>query len=265
MRIAVCIKQIPNPDALGAVLRIDAASRAAVLPPAHPLVVSPFDEQALEAALRIRDRLGPEVKITAITLGPEAARAALKQALALGADDAVHLLDPAFDDADSHVTAHAIARAIMQLGGVDLVLTGRQAADWDAGIVGLGIAEILGLPAVSIARAIDVEDGLLTVERVLQDGVETVAAPLPAVVTVSNELGEVRKPNLRETMRAARKPVAVMNAATLELDAQALRPRRMRERLFIPEKTGHCEMIEGQSGAERGARLAQRLIEARLV
>jgi electron transfer flavoprotein beta subunit len=228
-------------------------------------VISPFDEQALEAALRIRDRLGATVKITAVTLGPETARVALKQALALGADDAVHLLDAAFDGADGYVIAHALARVIRKLGDIDLILAGRQAADWDAGVVALGVAEILDLPSVSFARAIDVEDGALRVERVLQDGFEKVASPLPALVTVSNELGEVRKPNLRETMRAARKPVTIWSAADLAMDAQALRPRRTLERLFVPEKSGRCEMVEGASDAERGVRLAQRLIEARLV
>ena len=265
MRIAVCIKQIPNPDALAAVLRIDEAACIAVLPPGHPQIVSPFDEQALEAALRIRDRHGAAVRITAITLGPESARAALKQALALGADDGIHLLDAAFEGADGYVVAHALAGAIAKLGDVDLILAGRQAADWDAGIVGLGVAEILDVPSVSFARAIELKDGALVVERVLQDGFETVASPLPALVTVSNELGEVRKPNLRETMRAARKPVTVWSAADLALQPQALRARRTLERLFIPVKRAQCEMIEAASAAERGARLAQRLIEARIV
>lgn len=265
MRIAVCIKQIPNPDALAAVLRVDESARLAVLPPGHPLVVSPFDEQALEAALRIRDAHGAGVRITAITLGPEAARTALKQALALAADDAVHLFDPAFEGADGHVVARALAAAIAKLGDVDLILAGRQAADWDAGIVGLGVAELLDMPSVSFARAIRIAEEGIVVERVLQDGFETVAAPLPALVTVSNELGEVRKPNLRETMRAARKPVTVWSAADLALDAQALRPRRHLERLFIPQKTGQCEMIGGASDAERGVHLAQRLIESRIV
>ncbi|RPI42515.1 MAG: electron transfer flavoprotein subunit beta, partial [Betaproteobacteria bacterium] len=155
MRIAVLIKQVPNPDALAAVMSVDEAACRIKLPPGHPLVASPFDEQALEAALRIRDQLGTDVKITVITLGPESARTVIKQALALGADDGVHVLDPALDEADSHVTAHALAAAIRKLGAVDLVLAGRQAADWDAGVVGLGVAEILGLPAVSFASAIE--------------------------------------------------------------------------------------------------------------
>jgi electron transfer flavoprotein beta subunit len=121
------------------------------------------------------------------------------------------------------------------------------------------------LPAVSFACALEVKDGALIVERVLHDGFETLAAPLPAVVTVSNELGEVRKPNLRETMRAARKPVLVWSAADLGLDARRLTPRRALERLFIPAKTLRCEMIDGACGAEQAARLAERLAESRLV
>jgi len=265
VRIAVCMKQVPNPDALAAVLRVDEAALSVVLPPGHPQVASPFDEQALEAALRIRDQRGADVKITALTLGPESARAVLKQALALGADDGVHILDSAFDGADGYVVAHALAAAIRKLGGIDLVLAGRQAADWDAGIVGLGLAETLGLPSVSFACGIEASGDELRVERVLSDGFETVATPLPALVTISNELGEVRKANLRETMRAARKPVAVWTATDLGMEAAQLRPRRSLTRLFVPQKQAQCELIEAATGAEQGVRLAQRLRAARVI
>jgi electron transfer flavoprotein beta subunit len=265
VRIVVCIKQIPNPDALGAVLRIDESGLSVVLPPGHPQVASPFDEQALEAALRLRDQRGAEVRITALTLGPETARAALKQALALGADDAVHLCDAQFAAADSYVTAHALATAIRKIGAVDVVLAGRQAADFDAGVVGLGIAELLEWPSVSFACGITADGQGLRVERVIQDGTETIECPLPAVVTVSNELGEVRKANLRETMRAARKPVLQWNAAELGLQVRQLTPRRRLARLFIPEKTARCEMVGGISDADKGIQLARRLHAARLV
>jgi electron transfer flavoprotein beta subunit len=259
VRIAVLIKQVPNPEALAAVMQVDERSRKVVLPPGHPLVVSPFDEQALEAALRIRDQLGAEVSITAVTLGPEPARMALKHALSLGADNGVHILDPVFDEADAHVSAHALAAAIRQLGGIDLVLAGRQAADWDAGVVALGVAELLGLPSIGYACALAASARSIRVERVLQDGFETLEVELPALVTVSNELGEVRKPNLRETMRAARKPVAVWTAAEIGLAGEQLQPRRMLARLYRPQKRTQCEFIEGATAAERGARLAQRL------
>jgi electron transfer flavoprotein beta subunit len=265
VRIVVLVKQVPNPEALGAVMRIDEATRTIELPPGHPSVVSPFDEQALEAALRIRDQLGAEVAITAITLGPESARGALKQALALGADDAVHLLDPAFADADAWITAHALAAAIRRLGPIDLVLAGRQAADWDAGVVALGVAEILGLPSIGFACTVQATAEAIRVERVLQDGFETFECAYPALVTVSNELGEVRKANLRETMRAARKPVAVWSAAEIGLAAEHRAPRRTLARLYVPQKQAQCELIEGATAAQRAARLAQRLHAEHLI
>jgi electron transfer flavoprotein beta subunit len=265
VHIAVLVKQVPNPEALGALMQVDEAACRIVLPPGHPLVMSPFDEQALEAALRIRDQLGSTVRISAITLGPEAARAMLKHALSLGADDAVHLLDSAFDAADGYVTAQALAAAIRKLGTVDLVLAGRQAADWDAGVVALGVAEILALPSIGFACAVEAAADAIRVQRVLPDGFETLEAPLPALVTVSNELGEVRKANLRETMRAGRKPVALWHAGDLGLDRDALRPRRRLARLYRPERRVQCELIGGAEGAARGAALAARLHAERLV
>jgi electron transfer flavoprotein beta subunit len=265
MRIAVLIKQVPNPDALAAVMRVDEAGCRVELPPGHPLVVSPFDEQALEAALRVRDQLGAEVKITALTFGPESARSALKQALSLGADDAVHIQDPSLSDADAYVTAHVLAAAVAKLGGADLVLAGRQAADFDAGVVGLGVAEVLAVPVVTFACGVEAGAGTVRIERVLENGLETVEVALPALVTVSNELGAVRKPSLRETMRAARKPLSVWSAADLGLDAKRIRPQGRRVRMFMPQKQARCELMAGASGADRGARLAERLHEARLV
>ena len=265
MRIAVLVKQVPNPEALGAVMQVDEAACRIVLPPGHPLVMSPFDEQALEAALRIRDQRGAEVRITAVTLGPETARSILKHALSLGADDAVHLLDPAFEGADGHVTAHALAAAIRKLDQVDLVVAGRQAADWDAGVVALGVAELLDLTSIGFACAVEAAADTIRVQRVLPDGFETLEAQLPALVTVSNELGEVRKANLRETMRAGRKPVAVWSAADLGLESGALAPRRRLTRLYRPQRRMQCELIEGADGRARGAALAERLHAERLI
>jgi electron transfer flavoprotein beta subunit len=262
MHIAVCIKLVPNPEAAFSMFKIDEQAKKVVPAAGLPWVVSPFDEQALEAALRIRDKQ-PDTRITVMTLGPETARNALKHGLAMGADDGVLLADAGFEDGDAHTTASALAAAARKLGDIDLVLTGRQAADWDAGMVGAGIAEQLG-----VARDVSVEGGAVRVERVLDDGTEVVAADLPALVTVSNELGEARKPNLRETMRAARKPVVAWSAADLGLPADAIGAagrRAVRERVFVPVKDNRCEIIEGASPEEQAARLAQRLREAKVI
>jgi len=264
MHIVVCIKYIPDPEAAFSMFRID--EQAMKIVPASGLkhVVSPFDEQAVEAALRIREA-HPGTRITVLTLGEETSRNALKHGLAMGADDGVLLSDAVFDDGDSHTTAQALTAAVKKLGAVDLVLTGRQAADRDAGIVGAGVGELLGVPVLSFAKDVRIADNQVRVDRVLDDGSEIVEAALPAVVTVSNEIGPPRAPTLRETMRAARKPIAKWSAADLGLQASELAARCVRERLFAPVKEGRCELIAGATPEEQGAKLAQRLRDARVL
>jgi electron transfer flavoprotein alpha/beta subunit len=266
MRIIVCVKQVPDPEAAFSLFKVDEQARRVIPAAGLRQVMSPFDEQAVEAALRLRDA-GMDVKVTVLTMGGETARDVLKHGLAMGADEGVLLADPSFEDADSYTAAVTLAAAIRRLGDCDLVLAGRQAADRDAGVVGSGVGELLGLPVITFAQRISMTDGRLRVERVLDDGIEIVEAMLPAVVTVSNELGEARKPNLRETMRAARKPVAVWSAFDLGLDPEevgAAGARRVIERLFVPVRDGRCERIEG-SPQEQAQRLVERLREAKLL
>jgi electron transfer flavoprotein beta subunit len=266
MHIVVCTKFVPDPEAAFSMFRIDEQARKVVPATGLQWVMSPFDEQAVEAALRIREKQ-PGARITVVTLGPEAARNALKHGLAMGADDGVLLADTAFEDGDSYTTALALSAAIRKLGSIDLVLTGRQAADWDAGVVGAGIAELLGVPPLSFARDVQIDGNAVRVERVLDDGTEIVEASLPALVTVSNELGAARTPNLRETMRAARKPIVTWSAADLDMPAGkgAAAVRCVRERVFAPVKNNRCELVEGASPEEQGAKLARRLREANAI
>lgn len=267
MHIVVCVKQVPNPETAFSMFRIDEQAKKVVPVAGVQLVMSPFDEQAMEAALRIRERAG-EAKITALGIGPDLARNALKHALAMGADEAVLVSDPLLEDAGAEATAYALSRAIAGLGAVDLILAGRQASDTDAGIVGCGVGELLGVPVVTFACNVEVNDKTAVVERVLADGRETVEADLPAVVTVSNEIGAARAPSLRETMRAARKPLAVKSAADVGVERATLEryaSLRVRERVFFPEKENRCELIEGADEAVQARALAARLREARLV
>ena len=270
MKIVVCVKQIQDPEIAPSVFRVDEEERRVIPLPGLSPVINPFDEQAVEAALRIRDAAGEDsgIEITVVTIGPRGARAVVKAALALGADNAVLLSDPAFDDSDGYATARALAETIRTIGDVDLILTGRQAADWDAGIVGAGIAELLDLPAITFARDVRVAHGTVTVERVLEDGIETVEADLPAVVTISNELGAVRYASLRETMRAARKPIVTWAPGDIGLGAAqvgAAASRRVLERLYVPVNDIECEFMEGDTAAGMATALARRLREADLL
>jgi electron transfer flavoprotein beta subunit len=267
VKIVVCVKEILDPDIASSVFRVDEDARRVIPIAGSRTVMSPFDEQAIEAALRIREALG-EASITLLSLGAESARTILKHGLALGADEAVLLSDPAFEGGDSFTTARALAAAVRKIGDVDLVVTGRQAADDDSGVVGCGIAELLGVPAVTFAMDVTVADGVLVVERSLGDGAETVATPMPAVVTVSHEVGKVRHASLRETMRAARKPMQVLSPEDLGLgpaEIGARGARRVLERLYIPVTDVECEYVDGTTPGELAANLVDRLAAARLI
>ena len=267
MHIVVCVKQVPDPEAAFSMLKVDEEAKKVVPVAGLKLVMSPFDEQALEAALRVREAVG-EAKITAISVGPESARNVLKHALAMGADEALLVCDPALEDCASEAAAVALASAIRGVAPFDLVLAGRQSADSDAGVAGCAIAELMGLPLITFARHLAVTGDTLRIERVLADGFETLETTLPAVVTVSNELGVARAPSLRETMRAARKPLTMKSANDLGLsigDIERVAARRVRMRLFVPAKTIRCELVSGVDEAAQAATLARRLREERLL
>jgi len=266
LHIIACVKQVPDPEAPASAFRVDEAAKKVVAAAGVTPVISQFDALAVEAALRIKDAAG-DAKITVISLGPEGARDVIKHSLAMGADEGVLLTDSAFGG-DSYTTALAISKAIEKIGDYNLILCGRQATDWDAGVVGYGIAEMLGVPSVSLAKSVTVQDSKVVVERVLMEGYDTIEAPLPALVTVSNELGEPRYPKLQQIMLAARKQVTVWGAGDLGLDAStagAGAARMNLERLFQPVSEVECEIMEGETPAETATKLAQRLREQKII
>ncbi len=265
MDMVVCVKQIPDPETPATAFKVDETAMKAVPAQGIAPVISPFDAQAVEAALRIRDAAG-EGKITILSLGPASARDVIKHSLAMGADEGVLVDDPAlYNNSDPYVTVQVLAAAIRKIGPFDAIFTGRQAADWDYGITGPGLAETFGIPSVTFAKKVEANNGALTVERVLADGFETIEAQRPCLVTVSNELGDPRYPQLRQIMAAARKQVQVWTLADLELSADQLQPRLKVERLYIPVKQSNVEIIEGDTVEEQAANLARKLREAKLI
>ncbi len=267
MHFVVCAKQIPDPETPPAAFKIDASKNEVIPAPGISPVLSQFDAIAAEAALRIKEALG-DAKITVVSMGQESAQAAIKQVLAMGADEGLLLDDPAFLGGDSYATARTLAAAVEKIGDVDAVFCGRQAADWDMGQVGLGVATLLDWPAAIIAKDVQISDGQMVAQRVMSDGFETVNMPLPAVVTVSNELGDPRYPKLQQIMQAARKTVTKWSAADLELDPStvgAAGSRLKLERLFVPEVSGEVELIEGETAQEQAAGLVAKLREAKIL
>ena len=267
MHIVVCVKQVPDWDIPPSSFKVDEAALRVVPPPGVAPVPSQFDSIGVEAAMRIKDQ-APDTKVTILTMGPEGARDAIKHSLAMGADEGVLLNDPLFGDLDWYQIALVLSTAIKKLSEVELVICGRQAVDWDMGVTGSGIAELLGWPALTIGKDVQVRDGTIVVERVLMDGSETVEEPLPAVATVSNELGEPRYPKLQQIMQAARKQVTVWSAADLGLDAGQLGPEARKlalNRLYVPVSDTQCELIDGDTPEEKAQNLARKLREAKLI
>lgn len=266
MNIIVCVKLVPDPEAPQASFKIDTAANKMTIAAGVNMVISPFDEQAVEAALRIKDKKGG--KITVLSLGMGLPRDVVKKPLAMGADELVILEDAAFEGGDSWSTAYALSQAIKKIGAFDLVLCGRQAADWDAGQVGAGIAEMLGIPSVTLAKKVEIEDSRALVERVVADGYEVIETSLPALITVSNELGEARFATLKGIMAAAKKQPTVWKAADIGADSSRVGSNGRRTglvKLFQPVREGKCEIIEGENPADTAAKLALRLREAKII
>ncbi|HLC23559.1 MAG TPA: electron transfer flavoprotein subunit beta/FixA family protein, partial [Dehalococcoidia bacterium] len=178
------------------------------------------------------------------------------------------LEDAAYDGGDNWTTAYALAAAIRKIGTFDLIITGRQAADWDSGQVGSGIAEILGIPSVTVAKKIEIENGKAKVERIVPDGYEVIEVSLPALVTVSNELGEPRYATLKGIMAAAKKQPLIWKPADIGLDPSAVGAAGRRStlvKLFQPVKEAKCEVITADTPAEAGVKLAIRLREEKVL
>jgi electron transfer flavoprotein beta subunit len=218
MNIAVCIKQVPDTAS-----RIE-VKEGRVVEEGLAWVVNPYDEYATEEALRIKERFG-EGKVTLITMGPERARGALTAELAKGADEAIHLTDPAFEGSDPYATARILAQTLQRVG-YDLILCGWKGVDHDEGQTAIILAEMLDLPHVSFVVKLDIaEDGSKAVaHRQVEGATEVVETPLPAVFTAQKGLNEPRYASLRGIMSVKKKSIAEWGAEDLGLDPGSVGP-----------------------------------------
>jgi electron transfer flavoprotein beta subunit len=258
MNIVVTVKQVIDPNLPPSYIDLDPAGKRIVSPFGVPPVMNGYDANALEEALKLREAHGG--RVTAVCLGDDTSRATLKRALAMGADAAVLLNDPAWLSLDSAGVAQVLAAAIRKAGAFDLVLCGRQASDTDGGQVLYWLAEALGLPAVSPVSKIEaVEDGRFVVHRLSEDGFQRVQVLLPALLGISSEINEPRMPSLKGTMAAGR--VLVPSWKAPELGIAAPQPKVELRRLEIQARTSKAKLIEGDSPAAKGAALADKLRE----
>ncbi|MBI2171166.1 MAG: electron transfer flavoprotein subunit beta/FixA family protein [Chloroflexi bacterium] len=266
VKIAVLAKEVPDSDIVDAFafagrLQIDPATKT-IRRENIAVGMNSYDAQAVEAAMRLRDA-GVDCTIQVLSVGGIAPQALFQRSFALGADEGYHLVDNSFAGVDSMGCAHILAAAIRHLGGADLILCGRQGTDYDQGVVGPTVAALLDIPCVSIAKDVRlVSPGIARVVRAIPDGEETVDVELPAVVTISNELGVPRYPTAMAAFAARRKKPVTLSAADIGLDAArvALSGERVRRvEIDIPKREGTCQFLEGNSASDVAAKLAQAL------
>ncbi len=260
-QIIVCLKQIPDPEGPLEAFQIDPEGKR-VIPIGIPPVINPFDENALEAAIRLKEDYG--AKVTAISMGEKLAQPVLRKALAAGADELILFVDSHFKDLDSFSTAYVLSKAIHKIGSYDLILTGRQAGDWDFGITGLLLAEMLQIPSINLARKIERRGDEIRVEKLIQDGYDLVKVKTPVLITVSSEIGELRYVSIRSLQSVSKKPVMIYGADDLNLDLQRLTTKKILD-LSPFQSQRECKFIEGESHQQKGENLALKLREDRII
>lgn len=242
MDIIVCIKQVPDTTDVKIDPKTGTLKREGV-----PSIINPDDKHAIEAGLSLRDEHGG--KVTVLSMGPPQADDALREALAMGVDEAILLSDRAFAGADTLATSYTLGRAIEKIRKFDLVICGRQAIDGDTAQIGPQLAEYLGIPQVTYVRNIKVKGRKLRVERALEDGYEVIETKMPALLTVIKDLNTPRYPTMIGIVDAYRtREVKVWGARDIDPDFSRLgligSPTQVK-RTFAPEPKGEGEIIEG--------------------
>ncbi len=243
MKIVVCIKQVPDTSEVRINPETNTLIREGV-----PSIINPYDMNALEAALQIKEKVGG--KVTVLTMGPPQAETALREAISLGADEAVLLTDRAFAGSDTWATAYTLAMAIKKIEA-DIVFCGKQAIDGDTAQVGPETAEFLNIPHVAYVKKIEeVRDGYARVQRLMDEGYDVVESSIPVLFTVVKELNKPRLPSLKGKMAAKKAEIRRMGMADIGVDESCLglkgSPTQVRN-IFAPKAKSDRKMFEGSS------------------
>lgn len=259
MKIAVCVKEVP--EAVSG-RRLDPETKR--LDRSGEAALNPFDVHAVEEALRVKEALG-DGEVVLVSLGPERALASLRRALAMGADRAVLVSDPAAAGSDLPATARALAAAL-ERERPDLVLLGQQSSDGEGALLWAALAERLRLPVVSQAAELSLAEGTVTVKRQTEFGYERISAPLPAVVAVSDAINEPRYPSLKGIMGAKAKPQETLALADLGLGPEEVGDAGSRTEVLAlrpPPPRGESRTIEDDGTAAQ--QILDLLVERKLV
>ena len=243
MNIVVCLKQVPGTMDV----KIDPQTNNLVRQGTNN-VINPFDTYALEEGVRLKERFGG--RVTAISMGPPQAEAMLREAISLGADEAILLSDKAFAGADTWATAYTLASAVNKLGQHDLIICGRQTLDGDTGQVGPELAEMLNVPFVAyVSRIEEIGDGQMRVQRLVEDGHEVIGTPLPAVISVVKEINVPRLPSLRGIAKSKSAVIPVWTVPELGVDQSMVGLAGSFTKvikIFFPQRVCQSEIFQGE-------------------
>ena len=254
-RIIVCLKQAVDVSQL----KVDPVTRQLLIA-GSPRKISDFDKNALEEAIRIKERLG-DIEIFTLTVTAEDAKAVLREALAIGADKAYVVSDSSFEDLDTSSIAYLLSEAIKKLGEFSLILCGETSLDSFSGLVGSRLAELLGLPQISSVRKISVEGDAIIAERALEDAVETVKAKMPALVMVTREINQPRIPSLMMIMKASKKEIVSWSPEDLGIQESRLNAKIDVVEVLTPKTERKKIKITGENAQEIAEKLAKALIQ----
>jgi len=244
MNIIVCIKQVPETTEVKINPETNTLIREGV-----KSIINPFDMYAIEEGLRLKEKFGG--KAIVISMGPPQAEAALREALSLGCDEAILICDRAFAGSDTWATSYTLSSAIRKINDFDLILCGKQASDGDTAQVGPGISAHLDIPQVTYVKKIEeIKDGVMRVERMMEEGFEIIETPLPALLTVVKEINEPRLPSLKGMIRAKSAKITVWTQKELNLDAQNIglcgSPTQVIKIFTPPPRTGG-QIFQGET------------------
>ena len=264
MNIVVCLKQVPDTNEVKINKETGTLIRDGV-----PSIINPDDRNALEEALKMKDELGAVIKV--ISMGPPQAKSALKEALAMGADEAYLISDRAFGGSDTWATSTIIAAAIEKVGKYDVIFCGRQAIDGDTAQVGPEVAEFLGIPQVTYAKEVKVQDDKLLVTRYTETGDYLIEAKMPVLLTAIKELNNPRYPSVKGILEAYNNgdaKITVLTLADLDVDTTQIGLKGSPTNVyksFVPVKDKHNEIIEPINKKEKAEKLIEILFDLKLV
>ena len=243
MHFVVCIKQVPDTNDVKIDPKTNTLMRDGVAS-----IINPFDMYAIEEAIRLKEKHGG--KITALTMGPPQAEAALREAISMGVDEAILVSDRAFAGSDTYATSYTLAMALRKIGDSTLVICGKQASDGDTAQVGPGMATHLDMAQVTYVRKIEeLDENRIVAERLLESGYEVIESELPCMLTVVKEINEPRLPSLKGKMKARKAQITTWTATDIDADPEMLgldgSPTKV-VKIFTPERHADGEMLEGE-------------------